>query len=260
MIEQRGVALVRRPGPRLAEGIVTYIERTPVDLTRARQQHESYVEALTEHGWAVHEVPPADDCPDSVFIEDTVVVCDDLAIITRPGAPERRPETAAVLETARDLGLRVATIAPPGTLDGGDVLQVGRTVYVGHSTRTNIAGIEALTAHLAPLGRTVVTIPLPTVLHLKSAVTALPDGTVLIFGDHVTADTFPRTLRVPEESGAHVVPIGGQEVLLAASAPATASLIAELGWTPVLVDVSEFERLEGCVTCLSVLIPNRGSA
>jgi dimethylargininase len=257
MTEQRGVALVRRPSPRLAEGIVTYIERTPVDLARAQQQHQSYVDTLSEHGWAVREVPAADDCPDSVFIEDTLIVCEDLAIVTRPGAPERRPETAAVLETARDLGLRVVTINAPATLDGGDVLQVGRTVYVGHSTRTNLAGIDALTACLAPLGRSVVTIPLATALHLKSAATALPDGTVLTFGSHIAVDTFPQVLRAPEESGAHVVPIGGPAVLLAASAPQTASMLASLGWTPVPVDVSEFERLEGCVTCLSVLIPGR---
>jgi dimethylargininase len=156
----------------------------------------------------------------------------------------------------RGLGLRVATIEPPGTLDGGDVLQIGTTVYVGHGGRTNAAGIDQFTGHLSSLGRTVVAIPLANVLHLKSAATALPDGTVLTFGDLVATDAFPRTLDAPEETGAHVVPLGGQSVLIAASAPSTASLVAGLGWTPVVVDISEFERLEGCVTCLSVLIPN----
>jgi dimethylargininase len=255
--EHRGVALVRQPSPRLAEGIVTHIERTPVDVELARRQHESYVQALAACGWAVREVPPADDCPDSVFIEDTMVVCEDLAVITHPGAPERRPETAALPVAAHDLGLCVATIEAPGTLDGGDVLQVGATVYVGHGGRTNAAGIKQLADELAPLGRTVVAIPLTQVLHLKSAATALPDGTVLTFGELVAPDAFPRTRAVPEEPGAHVVPLGGREVLIAASAPATASLVAGLGWTPVVVDISEFERLEGCVTCLSVLVPAR---
>jgi dimethylargininase len=253
----RGVALVRRPGPRLAEGIVTHIERTPVDVALAMRQHASYVAALAVHGWSVHEVPPADDCPDSVFIEDTAVVCDNLAVITRPGAASRRPETAAVVETVRALGLTVAAVESPATLDGGDVLQVGPTVYVGHGGRTDAAGIAQLAGHLAPLGRTVVTVPLQAVLHLKSAVTALPDGTVLTFGGLVPVDAFPSTLAVPEQSGAHVVPLGGRDVLIAASAPATATMLAGLGYAPVVVDISEFERLEGCVTCLSVLLPGR---
>jgi dimethylargininase len=118
-------------------------------------------------------------------------------------------------------------------------------------------GIKQLADHLAPLGRSVVAIPLTEVLHLKSAATALPDGTVLTFGDLVATDAFPRVRAVPEEPGAHVVPLGGREILIAASAPATASLLAGLGWSPVVVDISEFERLEGCVTCLSVLVPAR---
>jgi dimethylargininase len=253
----RGIALVRAPSPLLAEGIVTHIERTPVDVPLAARQHESYVETLVACGWSVHEVPPADDCPDSVFVEDTVVVCDDLAVITRPGAESRRPETASVSQTVRSLGLRVAYVEAPGTLDGGDVLQVGATVYVGQGGRTNTEGVAQLATHLGRLGRRVVAIALEKVLHLKSAVTALPDGTVLTFGDLVPPDAFASTLAVPEESGAHVVNLGGPDILIAASAPATASLLAGRGYRPVVVDVSEFERLEGCVTCLSVLIPTR---
>jgi dimethylargininase len=250
----RRIALVRRPSPRLADGIVTHIERTPVDVALAARQHDAYVAALAEHGWHIHPVPTAEDCPDSVFIEDTVVVCAGLAVITRPGAVERRPETAAVLATVRELGLEVVSITDPGTLDGGDVLQVGSTVYVGLGGRTNREGIAQLAAALATRGRTVVTVPLARVLHLKSAVTALPDGELLTWGDLVDPDPLPAVTVVPEEPGAHVVPLGGDAVLLAASAPRTAELIAARGFTPVVVDITEFERLEGCVTCLSVLI------
>jgi dimethylargininase len=250
----RGVALVRRPGPRLDEGIVTHIERTPVDVALAIRQHEAYVAALAGHGWRIHPVPPADDCPDAVFIEDTVVACDALAVVTRPGAPVRRPETDAVEATVRELGLEVARIEAPAVLDGGDVLQVGTTVYVGLGGRTDAEGVRQLGALLSPLGRRVVGVPLRGVLHLKSAVTALPDGTLLAWGDHV--DLPARA--VPEESGAHVVPIGGSDVLIAASAPRTADLVASLGYTPVVVDISEYERLEGCVTCLNVLLPGLG--
>ncbi len=251
---RRGVALVRRPSPRLAEGIVTHIERTPVDLELAGHQHAAYVAALARHGWPAAEVAPADDCPDSVFIEDTVVVCEELAVLTRPGAPARRAETAAVENAMRELGLALARIEAPGTLDGGDVLAIGETVYVGRGGRTNAEGISQLRRHLTPLGRRVVTVELDRVLHLKSAVTALPDGTALTWSDQVDLGAFPRLLAVAEEAGAHVVVLGPQQVLIAASAPRTADLIAQHGVAPEVVDISEFERLEGCVTCLSVLV------
>jgi len=148
-------------------------------------------------------------------------------------------------------------IEAPGTLDGGDVLQVGWTVYVGQGGRTTAEGIRQLGQVLSRLGRRVVAVPLRKVLHLKSAVTALPDGTFLAWGDRVETDPFPAVRMVAEESGAHVVPLGGDDVLIAASAPRTADLIAGLGYSPVVVDITEFERLEGCVTCLSVLIPGR---
>jgi len=256
----RGTALVRRPSPRLAEGIVTHIARTPVDVALAVRQHEAYVAALAACGWRIVEVPPADDCPDSVFVEDTVVVCDRLAVVTRPGAPERRPETGAVEATLRGLGLTVARIEEPGTLDGGDILQIGTTVYAGRGGRTNAEGIRQLRAHLATVGRRVVAVPLDKVLHLKSAATALPDGTCLVYGDLVETGGLPAVREVPEEAGAHVVLLGGDDVLIAASAPRTAALVADLGYRPVVVDITEFERLEGGVTCLSVLIPEASRA
>jgi dimethylargininase len=252
-----GTVLVRAPSSRLAEGIVTYISRSPVDLALARAQHAAYAAALAQAGWQVQQAPAAEDCPDSVFIEDAVVVCEDLAVLTRPGAPARRAELAGVAEAVRSLGLRTARIEAPGTLDGGDVLQVGRTVYVGRGGRTNGEGIRQLRARLAPLGRDVIPVPLGQVLHLKSAVTALPDGTFLLLPELVPSGLFPAVRPVQEEGGCHVVPLGGDRVLIAASAPRTASLLADLGFVPVIVDITEFEKLEGCVTCLSVLLPGR---
>jgi dimethylargininase len=252
-----GTGLVRAPSSRLAEGIVTHISRTPVDVGLAVAQHAAYAGALAASGWTVTQVPPADDCPDSVFVEDAVVVCGDLAVLTRPGAPARRAEVAGAAQAVRSLGLRTANIEEPGTLDGGDVLQAGHTVYVGRGGRTNGEGIRQLRGILAPLGRTVTAVPLRSVLHLKSAVTALPDGTFLLLPDLVPAELFPAVRPVQEEAGCHVVPLGGDRVLIAASAPRTAELLADLGFTPVVVDISEFEKLEGCVTCLSVLLPGR---
>ena len=251
-----GTVLVRAPSSRLAEGIVTHLKRTPVDVALARAQHGEYAAALAACGWIIQNAPAAEDCPDSVFIEDMVVVCEDLAVLTRPGAAARRAELAGVAETVRSLGLRAASIQEPGTLDGGDVLQAGHTVYVGRGGRTNGAGIRQLRALLAPLGRTVIAVPLGKVLHLKSAVTALPDGTFLLLPHLVPASLFPAVRPVEEEAGCHVVPLGSDRVLIAASAPRTAQVLDDVGFIPVVVDISEFEKLEGCVTCLSVLLPS----
>ena len=248
-----GTALVRQPSSRLAEGIVTHLTRSSIDVSLAQAQHAAYVEALGASGWAIEQAPAADGCPDSVFIEDTVVICEDLAVLTRPGALARRPEVAGVAQTVSELGLRTAAIEEPGTLEGGDVLQVGRTVYVGRGARTNGDGIRQLRSLLAPLGRTVIAVPLGNVLHLKSAVTALPDGTFLLLPGLVPAELFPAVRPVDEEAGCHVVPLGGDRVMIAASAPRTAEMLDSLGFTPVVVDIGEFEKLEGCVTCLSVL-------
>ena len=246
-------ALVRRPGQRLAEGLVTHLQRTAVDVELATTQWKGYVDALEAHGWSCIEVPAADDCPDAVFIEDTMVAFRDMAILTRPGADSRKPEVTAVDTVVRALGYSPFHIEAPGTLDGGDVLKVGTTFYVGRGGRTNAEGIRQMRAIVGPLGVNVVAVPIHLVLHLKSAVTALPDGTIVGY-EPLVDDTamFPRFRSVPEESGAHVVLLGEGRLLMAADCPRTAELYGDLGFEPVVVDISEFQKLEGCVTCLSV--------
>ncbi|MEV4087198.1 dimethylargininase [Nonomuraea fuscirosea] len=244
-----GIALVRKPGPRIAEGIVTHLTREPVDHERAAVQHDAYAAALAANGWRPVYVPPADDLPDAPFVEDAVVMSGRLAVLTRPGAPERRPEVESVARAVRELGVKSVRITPPGTLDGGDVLQVGPTVYVGRSARTDADGIRQLTALLPE--RSVVPVELRGVLHLKSAVTALPDGTLI--GDPDQVD-LPGLLVPEEPAGAHVVVLGEDRVLLAASAPQTAAMLEKRGFFVTKVDISEYEKLEGCVTCLSVLV------
>jgi dimethylargininase len=246
-------ALVRHPSPRLAEGLVTHIERTPVDADLAVRQWQQYVDALRATGWTTVEVPAIDDCPDGVFIEDTMVVYRDLAVIARAGAEQRRPEAAAAERAVAEQGYRIARITEPGTLDGGDVLKIGSTVYAGLGGRTNAEGIRQLAEALEPLGATVRAVPVSKVLHLKSAVTALPDGTVIGYEPLVDdPQVFEAFKPVPEESGAHVVLLGDDRLLMAASAPKSAEQFEQLGYIPVVVDISEFEKLEGCVTCLSV--------
>jgi dimethylargininase len=239
----------------MADGLVTYGERTRVDAELAARQHAEYVNALTDAGWTIREVAPADELPDSAFVEDTLVVCGELAVLTRPGAPERLPEVAGAEEAVRALGLELARIEAPGTLDGGDVLRVGTTLYVGRGGRTNAEGIEQLRRLVEPHGFEVVAVALDGVLHLKSAVTALPDGTVIAADPSLLdASCFPNLRAVPEEAGSHVVLLGGNRVLMAASAPRTAELFRDWGFDVTAVDIGEFEKMEGCVTCLSVLV------
>jgi dimethylargininase len=181
------------------------------------------------------------------------VVFGDTVVISRSGAPARRSETTGAEETVSQFGFDVRRITAPGTLDGGDVLKVGDSMYAACSGRTNGEGIRQLRAAYAPLGVRVIAVPLTKVLHLKTAVTALPDSTIIGWSPALDdPGFFPHFIAMPEESGSHVVLLGGDLVLMAANAPRSADLLSDLGYTPVLVDISEFEKLEGCVTCLSV--------
>ncbi|GAA1207997.1 dimethylargininase [Rhodoglobus aureus] len=251
----RLIALVRAPSSRMAEGELTHLDRVPVDADLADTQWEGYVEALRANGFETIEVAAADELADSVFIEDTVVIFGDVAVLTSPGAESRQAEVEAVRASVSALALEVHEITQPGTLDGGDVLKVGSTVYVGRGGRTNAEGIRQLRALVSPLGYSVIAVPVEKVLHLKSGVTALPDGTVIGYADLVdNVDLYDRFLAVPEAEGAAVVVLSDDAVLMSSSAPKTAALIENLGYRVVTVDVSEFEKMEGCVTCLSVRI------
>jgi dimethylargininase len=244
------LALVRRPSPNLADGLISHIERRPPDVALAQRQWDGYVQALAAVDWRIIEVPAAPLNPDSVFIEDTVVIYGSTAVITNPGAAERRGETPAVQRCVTDLGLRLGRIEAPATLDGGDVLKIDDRIYVGVGGRTTLAACEQLAALLPA---EVIPVRVSKVLHLKSAVTALPDGTVIGYPPLVDdPDVFDRFLPVPEEAGSHVVVIDDETVLMAASAPQTRALLDQRGLNTIAVDISEFEKLEGCVTCLSV--------
>jgi dimethylargininase len=195
-------ALVRRPSPRLADGLVTFLEREAVDAGLAVRQWEAYVEALRAAGWETIEVDPIDPCPDGVFVEDTMVVYGDVAVVSHPGHPSRRPEVEAAQASVASLGYSVNRISAPGTLDGGDILKVGRTIYAGRGGRTNAEAVRRLRSFLQPLGAWVVAVPVTKVLHLKSAVTALPDGTILGYTPVLdNPGLFPHYMGMPEESG-----------------------------------------------------------
>ncbi|MDF2991794.1 MAG: N-Dimethylarginine dimethylaminohydrolase [Microbacterium sp.] len=247
--------LVRRPSPLLADDELTHLDRVPVDPDLALAQWRGYVEVFRQRGWEIIEVAPADDQPDGVFVEDAVVMFGDLAVLCRAGAVSRRGEAASVRAGVAASGIELEEIVEPGTLDGGDVLKVGRTVYVGASARTNAAGIAQLRALIEPRGWEVRGVPVTKVLHLKSGVTALPDATVVGFAPLVDDPTlFPVFAGVPEEHGTAVVVLDERTVLMSSDAPETADAHRARGLAVITVDVSEFEKLEGCVTCLSVRV------
>ena len=248
------IALTHLPSPRASECLVTYIERQPIDLTLLNRQHETYRRMLTDAGVEVRVLDVNREHPDCVFIEDTAVVLDELAVMASFGPPSRRAEAAGI-----ELELRqyrsIARIPPPATLEGGDVVRVGRKLLVGASSRTNAAGIEAL-RRAAPQYE-VIDVPVHGCLHLKSACTALPDGRLLVnrawLATHRLAGFDLVEVDASEPHAANIVAIG-ERIGMASAYPRTADRLASLGFDVHTVDLSELAKAEGCATCLSLLI------
>jgi dimethylargininase len=248
--------LVREPSSQLDDGIVTYVAREPVDFALAQRQWTTYVETVTSAGWQAIVVPLDAPCPDSVFIEDPVFVYRDIAILTRPSMLRRRFEVLGLETSLGALGYSIHKIEAPGTLEGGDLLPVGSDVYVGFGGRSNAEGIGQLRAILEPTGANIIPVPMGPALHLKSAVTALPDGSFIGYPPAlVDTAIFRRLYEVPELQGSNVVLLGENKVLIAANCERSAALIERLGFGVVRVDISEFQKREGDVTCLSVRLP-----
>lgn len=261
-----GIAVVRSPSSRLADGEVTHLQRRPLDGPRALAQHAAYVELLRRHGFEPRWAPPADDHPDGVFVEDALVVIDGiegaagLAILTRPGAASRRGEVesleAMVAALGAELGLRGHRVVAPATLDGGDVLVTARHVLVGQSTRSNAAAVEQLQALVGPR-REAIGVTVTGALHLKSAVTALPDGSLIAVPGWIDVAALTalgyRVHAAQEPSGGDVLCLG-DVVVLPADAPATAAMLRGLGFAVEEIDVGELQKIEAGVTCMSVLI------
>jgi dimethylargininase len=250
------IALTRAISPRLAECELTHLDRTPISVPRAEAQHEVYEATLRALGCDVRRVEPAPEHADSVFIEDTAVVFDEVAVITRPGAESRRAETDAVAGALA--GLRpLARIVAPGTLDGGDVLVVGRRVFVGRTGRTNDEGIGQMRAALAPHGYTVTAVDVTGCLHLKTAVTAIDDTTVLVNPAWVDAAAFAPAAVImvdpTEPMGANVLRIG-ERLLYGADYPRTLARLRAHGADVTTVDASELAKAEGAVTCCSLVL------
>jgi len=250
------MALTREISPAFESCQLTHVPRVPIDVERARAQHAAYEWALVEAGCTIRRLDTAPDLPDSVFIEDIAVVLEEGAIVCRPGAEARRAETAGVVEALVRHGRPLHRVQAPATLDGGDVLVIGREVFVGASSRTNRAAIDQLSRTLGAVGYTVRAVPVRGCLHLKSAVTAVAADTLLINRAWVPAETFRGLSLIdvdPEEPHAANGLTVGDAVIYPSSFPRTRERLERRGVRIRSVEVDELQKAEGAVTCCSLI-------
>jgi dimethylargininase len=249
-------AITRDVSPAISGCELSFVPRTGIDANRAAQQHQQYQAVLSSLGCDVIVMPAAAELADSVFIEDTAIVLDELAVMCLPGAASRRPEVGDVREVLRRYR-ETRSIELPGTLDGGDLLCVGKTIYAGLSTRSNRNGIEQLRSIVSDYGYTVETVETTRCLHLKSAVTEVAPGVLLINPDWVDASIFGSFEQVeidPQEShAANALRVNGS-VVYPASFPRTMERLEKRGIAIAPVDVSELQKAEGAVTCCSLIL------
>jgi dimethylargininase len=249
------IAITRPVSASLAQCELTHQARLPIDVGRARRQHAAYEQTLRSLGATLIQAPEAPELPDAVFIEDTAIVLDEVAVMARPGAASRRKETgpvASLLSAYRPLH----QLEPPATLDGGDVLRMGRTLYVGLSSRTNRLGAAQLGEMLEPMGYAVVGVPVTGCLHLKSAVTQVADGLLLLNPGWVAPATFSDCEFLPvadQEPGAANALYFSGAVIYPAHFPDTAERLVRHGLKVVPVECGELAKAEGGVTCCSLL-------
>jgi dimethylargininase len=261
-------ALVRPVSCSLAACELSHKEREPIDVVRAAAQHRGYVAALAAAGVVVQALEELPEHPDAVFVEDPLLVLDEVAVVCRPGVASRQGE-AASLAAAIAPYRPLLDLPPEACLEGGDVMRVGRTLYVGRSERSNDAAYRALAELLGPFGYGVVTVPLQDCLHLKTAVTfaggAGKSGFFLVNPEWLDASALAGHEIVPlpesEPWAANTLTIGDR-VLLPAGFPRTRDLLAGRGLRVETVDVSELQKAEGSVTCLSVIFtaPSRADS
>jgi dimethylargininase len=248
------IALVR-PVPTTFNRAIQPPGAPPIDVSLAVHQHHLYCAALEELGLSLIQVEPADDLPDSCYVEDTAIIVDDLAIMANPGADSRRPEAAAVEVVLRD-HKPIATIEPPATLDGGDVLKIGDRLYVGLSRRTGRESIDQLRRILEGRDIEVIPVAVEGILHLKSACTYLGNDTLAWLPGHLDERAFSRyrTVQVPKEESqaANCLAVNGK-VLVPAGAPSTKAAIEALGFDIMEIDISESRKAGGGLTCSSII-------
>jgi dimethylargininase len=250
------IAITRKISPRFNECEITHIDRTPIDVKVAEAQHNQYINALQELNCEVIELNAEKDLPDSVFVEDTAFILPEVAVITRPGADSRKPEIETIIQALSPYK-KLIQVKEPATVDGGDVLVLGKNIYIGLSTRSTIQAVEQLNTLLKDFGYQVFGIELTDCLHLKSAVTKVDEQTLLINSNWVDANTFASfdliEVHASEPFGANCLPTGGS-IIYPYTYPKTQALLEAKGFKIKNVNLDELAKAEGAVTCCSLIL------
>ena len=251
----RTVAVTRELTAAIGNCELTFLHRSAIDFAHAQQQHRDYQSALSSLGCEVVVVPAPPGLADSVFIEDTALVLDDIAVMLRPGVASRQPEVAGVAEVLQQYK-PLKAIEPPGTIDGGDLLRVGNRIFAGLSTRSNQSGIQQLRDIVSDFGMTVETVETTKCLHLKSAVSEVAPGTLLINTDWISSSAFKDFEMIPvdkeETHAANALRIG-KNLIYPSSFPRTMDALVNRGIDVLPVDLTELQKAEGAVTCCSLI-------
>ncbi len=248
-------AITRAVSPAIVNCELTFVARQPIDLSKAREQHRAYQQLLEKLGAHVISLPAEPDLPDSMFVEDPAIVLDELAVILPLGTESRRPEAASLAEALSEFR-KIECVAPPGTLEGGDVLRIDRKLFVGLSSRTNAEGIRQLAAILAPHGYQVISVPVTGCLHLKSAVTYIGRNTLLANRAWFHAKAFLGydwiDVAAEEPQAANALALGSS-LIFPSSFPLTRKRLEAQGFHVTSLDISELQKAESGLTCSSLL-------
>jgi len=247
-------AIVRTPGKSVVQGLSS-ANLGEVDYQKALLQHAEYINALEHCGVEVLVLPPDEDFPDSTFVEDVALLTPHCAIITNPGAPSRKGETVGIKEVLGDLYDNIEEVSPPGTVEAGDIMMVGSHFYIGISERTNRNGAAQVIDILERYGLSGSTIKLDKVLHLKTGLAYLERNNLVVCGEFITKEEFQTytLLIIPEDEryAANCIWVNGQ-VIIPKGFPKTRTIIQSSGYEIVEVNVSEFQKLDGGLSCLSL--------
>ena len=248
---------ITRPVSRAIEHCeLTYLDRNPINVNRAHAQHQQYIQALRGLGLDLISLPEEPDLPDSVFVEDTAIVLDEIAVLTNPGADSRKPEVDSVSLILAPYR-RMLRITSPATLDGGDVLTVGKRIYVGLTLRSNAAAVEQLRALLNPFGYVVIGVPVKNCLHLKTGVTQVGEKTLLVNPNMIAKDFFSGYDFIevdPSEPDAANALLINDTIIYPSAFPRTRERLQRLGQPIVTVEADELAKAEGGVTCCSLIV------
>jgi dimethylargininase len=248
-------AITRELSAAIGNCELTFVARSRIDAGLASQQHQQYQAVLSSLGCELVTLPAEPKLADSVFVEDTAIVLDEVAVLCRPGVESRRPEVRSV-ENLLKKYRRIASIQPPGTLDGGDLLRIGKVIHVGLSTRSNQSGIDQLSDIVSDYGFSVQTVEVTKCLHLKSAVSAVAPDLLLLNPDWIDGSAFSGyeliEVDTEETHAANALPVG-RRVVYPSSCPHTMEKLVARGIDVIPVDISELQKAEGAVTCCSLI-------